>query len=87
MSRIPPEQRQMLDGRYVRRGDYLILNVSTASVSNPPTNAELDTAFGDAADLPDGFTAIVNSGGGGLLYWLVSTVGNAWLYEQWSIAA
>jgi hypothetical protein len=86
MSQIPPEQRQMLDGRYVRRGDFLILNVNTTNISNPPGAAELDAIFGNASDLPDGFTAIINDNGLGLVYWLVSTVGSTWLYEQWTIA-
>ena len=55
---------------------------SNASVSSPPTDAELDTALGTAGNLYDGFMAIVDSGGTGTTVWLCVVKNSAWWYEQ-----
>ncbi len=63
-----------------RRGS---LPISNDNVSNPPTDAQLDSAFGDAATLPNGFAALVNdAGGAGTGVWFVTVVNDAWYYEQ-----
>lgn len=62
-------------------GTYM--HYSTANVSSPPTDAELDSIFGSPANRPPGFLAIINDAGGGTTIWLVATAGgNAWWYEQ-----
>jgi hypothetical protein len=63
------------DGRYVRR------MISNANVSNPPTDSELDVAFGNAAGLGDGFMGLVNDGGAGSTVWLCFVVDGSWWYE------
>ncbi len=56
--------------------------VSTAAVSSPPTDAELDAEFGEPADVGPGFTAIVDDGGAGSTFYLVTTDGTNWLYTS-----
>ena len=53
---------------------------STADVSNPPTDAELDSAFGTPATLPVPFTAIVNDNNADTAMWLVASNGTSWHY-------
>lgn len=55
---------------------------SDANVSNPPTDAELDTAFGATpAEVWAGFTAIVDDGGAGTNVYNVVSNGTNWLYS------
>lgn len=56
------------------------LNVSTADVTNPPTDAELDSAFGTPAAVGAGFAAIVNDNNGDTTVWLVTSTGASWFY-------
>ena len=58
------------------------LIVDTTDVSNPPTDAELDSIFGTPANLPTGFVALVNDNGAGSNEYLVWTDGTNW----WHIA-
>lgn len=51
--------------------------LSTADVSNPPTSAELTSAFGEATN---GFRAVVDDGGAGTNIYLVERLGDVWLY-------
>lgn len=55
--------------------------VSTANVSNPPTDAELDTAFGAASTLYDGFTGLVDDNAAGTTVWAVWVLNSQWWYE------
>lgn len=59
---------------------------STANVSNPPTDAQLDTAFGAPATLPLPFIGIIDDAGGGATAWLVWHDGTNWWYEQGTVA-
>ena len=59
----------------------IMLSVSTNNVSNPPTDAELDTAFGAPSTLPEGFMALVDDNGAASAVWLVSAVNGSWWYE------
>lgn len=54
--------------------------VSTANVSTPPTEAELISAFGTAATVGSGFTAIVNDNGGGTSEYMVWSDGTNWFH-------
>lgn len=54
---------------------------STADVSNPPTDAELDSAFGAPATLPVPFAAIVNDNNADTAMWLVASNGTSWWYS------
>lgn len=65
------ELRALLSTKFKKHSDAVIItNRSTANVSNPPTIAQLNAAFGTAADLFDGFTAKVNDNGAGTAVYL-----------------
>ena len=64
--------------RPYRRGHWN--RVSTANVSNPPTDAELDTAFGTPATVGAGFTVIVDDNAAGTNEYLVWSDGTNWFY-------
>lgn len=51
---------------------------SDANVSNPPTDAELDAAFGTPAAVGDGYIAFVDDAGAGTAVYLVSSDGTNW---------
>lgn len=56
----------------------LTRKVSTANISNPPTDAELDSAFGTPANVGAGFFALVNDNGDGNNFYLVASDGTNW---------
>lgn len=53
---------------------------SSADVSNPPTDAELDAAFGTPAAVGAAFLALVNDAGAGANLYLVGSDGANWWY-------
>ncbi len=55
---------------------------STDNVASPPTDAELDTAFGEPALLGDGFFGLLDDNGAGTTVWLCYVINLAWWYEQ-----
>lgn len=57
------------------RGKY-----STANVTNPPTDAELDSAFGTPATVGAGFTATLDDAGAGTAMYAVASDGTNWWY-------
>lgn len=58
------------------------IKISDDNVASPPTDAELDTALGDATTLSDGFMGIVDDAGAGTTVWLCVVKNNAWWFEQ-----
>lgn len=62
------------------------ITLSNDNVSNPPTAAELTTAFGAFTDLPDPFLGIVDDAGAGTTVWLVVAVNSTWHYEGLTLA-
>jgi hypothetical protein len=54
--------------------------VSTANTANPPTDAELDSAFGAPATLGTGFVGILNDNNGGTNEYLCWADGTNWFY-------
>ena len=52
--------------------------LSTADVSNPPLDAELDSEFGTPATIGAGFTAIVDDNAGGANVYIVVSDGTNW---------
>ena len=58
------------------------LGVATSDddTSNPPTDAELDTAFGTPATVGDGFMAVLDDNGAGSNVYLVVSDGTNWWY-------
>jgi hypothetical protein len=57
-----------------------ILNTSNANVSNPPTDAELDSAFGTPASVGNGFAALLDDNGADTNVYLVASNGTSWFY-------
>ncbi|MCC6801539.1 MAG: hypothetical protein IT319_01545 [Anaerolineae bacterium] len=53
---------------------------SAANVSSPPTDAELDSAFGQPGDVGAGFVGIVNDNGGGTGEYVCWSDGTNWFY-------
>ncbi len=51
---------------------------STADVTNPPTDAELDSAFGTPSTVGAGFTATLDDNGAGTAMYLVASDGTNW---------
>lgn len=71
----------------IDRGDVFALeiyagNVSTSDddVSSPPTDAELDAAFGTPATVGDGFVGLLDDNGAGASVYLVASDGTNWWY-------
>lgn len=56
--------------------------VVSDDVSDPPTDAELDTAFGQPATLGEGFMGIVDDNNAQTKMWLAVTGGSTWWYEE-----
>lgn len=56
------------------------VKVSTANVTNPPTDAELDAAFGTPATVGTGFIALVNDNNADANDYLVLSNGTSWWY-------
>ena len=56
------------------------LKVSIANTANPPTNAELVAAFGAAATVGKGYTAILNDNNGGTAEYVCWSDGTNWFY-------
>lgn len=59
-----------------------ILERATNNVSSPPTDAELDTAFGTPADAGDGFLALVDDNNANTAVYLVASNGTSWWYSS-----
>lgn len=61
---------------------------STIDISRPPTDAELDAAFGTPAEVGAGYMVIITDDGSPTGPWfLVVSDGTSWLYEELSKAA
>lgn len=63
-----------------------LIPINNANVSSPPTDAELDSAFGDAATMPNGFMGIIDDNGAGTAVWLCVVTNNNWWYEALTTA-
>lgn len=62
--------------------DGLRTDLATDNTANPPTDAELDTAFGTPATVGIGFLAILDDAGAHANVYLVASDGTAW----WHVA-
>lgn len=58
-----------------------MLERSTANVSSPPTDAELDAAFGTPAQVGDGFVALVDDNDADTTVYLVASNGTSWFFS------
>lgn len=59
-------------------GRSLIVELDTSNVSNPPTDAQLDTAFGTPATVGGGFLALLDDNGDGSNFYIVASDGTNW---------
>jgi len=59
---------------------WLARAYSDAEMSDPPSDAELDGAFGIPAEVGAGFTAVLDDGGAGTAVYLVASDGVKWWY-------
>jgi hypothetical protein len=73
--------------RMARTGTTVQIEAFETNVSNPPTDAELDSALGEPADVGVGYTAIINDNGAGANCYLVWSDGANWWYEAGSKAS
>jgi len=60
----------------------LRLNVDTTDVADPPTDANLDSAFGTPATVGSGFVAFLDDNNLDTDFWLVASNGTSWYYTQ-----
>lgn len=60
-----------------------LIPVSRANVSNPPTDAEADAAFGLPANVGAGFLALIDDNNADAAVWLVTSNGTSW----WRVTA
>lgn len=63
------------------------IRVSTANTANPPTQAELVTAFGSAASSGPGFIGILNDNAGGSAEYFVWSDGTNYFYVAGTVGA
>ena len=76
-----PELVRILSSSFVRRKDHTIIKTGTADIANPPTDAELDSLFGDRTNYADGTILLaVDSSGINEPFWLVVKYGGTWNY-------
>lgn len=73
-----------LDARPLVTGDWgripALLAVSTATVSDPPEDDELDNAFGTPAGAGAGFVVLLDNGGADSNVYLIASNGTGWWY-------
>jgi len=77
------------DGLYVLEDDgtehgpivpEVVATTSTDDTANPPTDGELDTAFGTPATVGTGFIGLLDDDGGDANVYLCATNGTSWWY-------
>lgn len=57
--------------------------ISEANVSNPPTDAQLDSAFGAPANISEGMLKWIDDNGAATAVWGAVPINGAWWY--WSL--
>jgi len=62
------------------------VDVWTDDISNPPTDAELDSIYGTPAAVGAGFTAYIDDNGAGTAFYQVASDGNNWWYTTFTKA-
>lgn len=75
-----PATTETLTNKTIDGDDNTIrLKTSTADVSNPPTDAELDSTFGTPATVGAGFTVVLDDNGADTNTYLVVSNGTSWI--------
>lgn len=72
--------------RAAKTGTATTITVDVTDISNPPTDAELDTIFGEPADVGAGFVALINDNGAGSAEYLVWSDGAKWWHAAGTAA-
>lgn len=75
-----PAWRWRYPGGWVDMG-INFLDRSDANVSNPPTDAELDSVFGGPGAVPPGYGVILDDGGADTNVYLITSNGTSWWYS------
>lgn len=78
--RLAGIQGNWIDGSHVRGG--VLLKVSAANVSNPPSDADLDGIWTGPATVGNGFLALLDDAGAHTNVYLVASDGTSW----WTVA-
>lgn len=74
-------------GGVVKAASGIVTKVSTANTSNPPTKAELTSAFGAPGTVGTGFVGIVDDNGGHANEYICWSDGTEWFYATGTKAA
>jgi hypothetical protein len=61
--------------------DIAFIHYSINNVSNPPTDAQLDTAFGQPNVVGAGFVGVLNDNNDGVNEYIVTSDGTSWWYQ------
>ena len=67
--------------------DPINVKISENNVTNPPSEAEIITAFGTAITAGDGFIGVIDDNAGGSLLWLCVAINGKWSFEQLTVAS
>ncbi len=79
LNRLDEAERRLNEiERHAKTGVAVIVEVNTGDVSNPPTDAELDSLFGIPADVGDGRIVLLNDAGGASNEYLIWSDGLHW---------
>lgn len=60
--------------------------LSNDDVSDPPTDAQLDSAFGTPSMIGNGFVGVLDDAGAGTKVWLCVAKNSRWWYEELTAA-
>lgn len=72
------ETRRRVDD--LEKGPNTLVTVSVDDVANPPTDAQLDSAFGTPAAVGSGFVGLVDDNDADANVWLVASNATSWWY-------
>jgi len=78
IQRRNPELVSLLRADFLHLTDPARTITSTANVSDPPTTAELNSAFDTPANLPDGFIGLINDNDADTDIWIAVVISSAW---------
>jgi hypothetical protein len=73
-------KRRVTDLERIEQSNYI--RFATTNVSSPPTDSEMDTAFGQPATVGAGFMALVDDNNANTTFWLITCNGTSWQYEE-----
>lgn len=81
LDRLDEAERRLSEiERHAKTGAAVIVEVSVGDVSNPPTDAEMDSLFGSPAEVGIGHAMLLNDAGGASNEYFVWSDGLHWWY-------